>query len=62
MWSRWDGSEATPGSNGSILQNVGNRLCLDLPGGSLANGAKPIAWVCHGGTNQTWRYVSPTTP
>jgi hypothetical protein len=48
--------------NGSILQNVGSGLCMDVPGGSLANGAKPIAWICHGGTNQTWRYVSPTTP
>ena len=49
-------------SNGYVLQNLANRLCLDVPGGSLANGAKPIAWSCNGGINQTWRYVSPTTP
>ena len=48
--------------HGYILRNVPNRLCLDVPGGSIANGAKPIAWVCNGGINQTWRYVSPTTP
>lgn len=48
-------------SNGYVLQNVANRLCLDVPGRSLANGAKPIAWTCNGGSNQTWRYVSPTT-
>jgi hypothetical protein len=38
------------------------RLCLDVPGGSLANGVKPIVWTCNGGTNQTWRYVPPDTP
>jgi hypothetical protein len=48
--------------NGYILRNVANRLCLDVPGASRANGAKPVAWACNGGTNQTWRYVSPTTP
>jgi len=49
-------------SNGYVFRNVANRLCLDVPGASLANGAKPITWVCNGGINQTWRYVSPTTP
>jgi hypothetical protein len=44
--------------NGYALQNVANRLCLDVPGGSLANGAKLIAWACNGGINQTWRYQS----
>jgi hypothetical protein len=49
-------------ANGYILQNAANRLCLDVPGGSLANGTRPIAWVCNGGINQTWRYVSATAP
>ena len=49
-------------SNGSVIRNEANRLCLDVPGGSLANGAKPIAWACNGASNQTWRYVSPITP
>jgi hypothetical protein len=47
--------------NGAVLKNAANRLCLDVPGASTANGAKPIAWACNGGSNQTWRYVSPTT-
>jgi hypothetical protein len=48
--------------NRYILRNVANRLCLDVPGGSLADGAKPIVWTCNGGINQTWRYVQPNTP
>ena len=47
--------------NGTVLKNAANRLCLDVPGASAANGAKPIAWACNGGSNQTWRYVPPTT-
>jgi len=46
-------------SDGSVLRNVASRLCLDMPGASLANGAKPIVWRCNGGTNQTWRFPSP---
>lgn len=49
-------------SNGYALHNLANRLCLDVPGGSLANGAKPIVWSCNGGLNQTWRYISSTSP
>jgi hypothetical protein len=48
--------------NAYVVRNVANRLCLDVPGASAVNGAKPITWTCNGGTNQTWRYVSPTTP
>jgi len=47
--------------NGYILRNAANRLCLDVQGGSVANGAKLIAWVCNGGINQTWRNASPAT-
>ena len=50
------------GANTYVVRNVANRLCLDVPGASAANGAKPITWTCNGGSNQTWRYVSPTTP
>jgi hypothetical protein len=62
--SRCDGSPGQlwtleSAGNGYTLRNVANRLCLDVPGGSLANGVKPIAWTCHGGLNQIWRYVSP---
>jgi len=47
---------------GYVLQNVANHLCLDVPGGSLADGTQPIAWHCNGGTNQIWLYVSAPTP
>ena len=47
------------GTNGYVLRNLANHLCLDVPGGSTANGVEPIAWTCHGGTNQTWRYAPP---
>jgi hypothetical protein len=43
-------------ANGSVIQSAASRLCLDVPRGSTANGARPIAWVCNGGPNQTWRY------
>ncbi len=49
-------------ASGYVLQNAANRLCLDVPGGSLAGGADLIAWVCNGGINQTWRYVSRSEP
>jgi hypothetical protein len=48
--------------DGYVLQNAANRLCLDVPGASLANGAKLIAWVCNGGVNQTWRYDARSAP
>jgi hypothetical protein len=47
--------------SGYTLTNLANHLCLDVPGGSLADGAKPIAWTCNGGLNQAWRYLSPGT-
>jgi Ricin-type beta-trefoil lectin domain/Gametolysin peptidase M11 len=47
--------------SGYTLMNKANHLCLDVPGGSLADGAKPIAWTCNGGLNQAWRYLSPGT-
>lgn len=28
--------------------------CLDVTGGSTANGAQVIQWTCHGGANQRW--------
>jgi poly(3-hydroxybutyrate) depolymerase len=40
-------------SNGTI-SNVQNGLCLDVNGGSTANGAPVIVWSCHGGANQRW--------
>jgi Gametolysin peptidase M11/Ricin-type beta-trefoil lectin domain-like len=40
--------------------SAANPLCVDVPGASNANGTKPIAWTCNGGTNQTWRYTPQT--
>ncbi|MFI2431740.1 RICIN domain-containing protein [Streptomyces sp. NPDC018693] len=34
--------------------------CLDVKGGSVANGATVQQWTCHGGTNQQWRLVQRT--
>jgi Ricin-type beta-trefoil lectin domain/Gametolysin peptidase M11 len=48
--------------NRHILRNLASQLCLDVPGGSLTNGVKPIVWTCNGGINQTWRYVQSNTP
>jgi hypothetical protein len=66
LQSRCDGSPGQlwalkTAGNGYVIRNVANGLCLDVPGASSANGVKPIAWTCNGGSNQTWRYVSPTT-
>lgn len=45
--------------DGGAFRNSANGLCLDVPGASLANGAKLITWACNGGVNQTWRYEAP---
>jgi hypothetical protein len=63
--SRCDGSPGQlwalkTAGNGFVIRNVPNGLCLDVPGASIANGVKPIAWICNGGSNQTWRYMPPT--
>jgi hypothetical protein len=36
-----------------LLNRAANR-CLDVSGGSQANGAQLIIWDCNGGTNQQW--------
>lgn len=40
-----------------VLQNAASGLCLDIPGGSVSDGATLIAWTCHGAPNQVWRYT-----
>ena len=30
--------------------------CLDVAGGDRDTGARVIAWDCHGGSNQQWRW------
>jgi hypothetical protein len=41
--------------NAYVFRNLANSLCLDVAGGSAANGTKLIVWACNGGSNQTWR-------
>ncbi|HET9141027.1 ricin-type beta-trefoil lectin domain protein [Actinophytocola sp.] len=36
------------------LRNVAANRCLDVSGGSQANGAQVIIWDCNGGSNQRW--------
>ena len=48
--------------SGNTIRNSANELCLDVPGASLANGAKLIAWTCNGGINQTWRTQTAAVP
>jgi hypothetical protein len=38
-------------ASGYVLQNAANRHCLHVP-----------SWVCNGGINQTWRYMSRSEP
>jgi endo-1,4-beta-xylanase len=39
--------------NGTI-NNAQTGMCLDVNGGSTANGSAVIVWSCHGGANQRW--------
>ncbi|GGW72809.1 hypothetical protein GCM10010320_63120 [Streptomyces caelestis] len=34
--------------------------CLEIPGGSTADGATADQWTCHGGTHQLWRKTAAT--
>ncbi|GII81995.1 lectin [Sphaerisporangium rufum] len=38
--------------------NAGNGLCLDVEGGSTADGARVIQWPANGGTNQEWQIIT----
>lgn len=46
---------ATAFTSTAVNQNGGN--CLDLPGGSAADGVQLIQWACHGGGNQTFTFT-----
>ncbi|MEU7573262.1 ricin-type beta-trefoil lectin domain protein [Micromonospora sp. NPDC049240] len=48
-------SPTTPPPGGtSIVRNAASGRCLDVNGGSQANGAAAIIWDCHGQSNQSW--------
>lgn len=45
--------------NGTLRSE--NGMCLDIEGGSTANGARVLGFACHGGSNQQW-YPAVTAP
>jgi poly(hydroxyalkanoate) depolymerase family esterase len=49
-----------PSSGTTTLVGVASGRCLDVPGGSSANGTQPNIWDCHGGTNQQWAVSGQT--
>ncbi|MGW3131734.1 RICIN domain-containing protein [Streptomyces sp. NPDC001123] len=46
------------GALGYEAVTLRNGLCVDVEGGSAANGAKVIQWPAGEGTNQQWRLVA----
>ncbi|MFI5877135.1 RICIN domain-containing protein [Streptomyces sp. NPDC051445] len=46
---------ATAFTSTAVNRNGGN--CLDVPGGSTADGAQLIQWSCHGQANQTFTFT-----
>jgi lysophospholipase L1-like esterase len=51
---------AGPAPTTSALVGAASGRCLDVPGGSSANGTQPIIWDCHGGANQQWAISGQT--
>lgn len=45
------------GSNYQLV-NVNSGKCLEIPGGSTAEGATADQWTCDGGTHQLWTRTS----
>lgn len=55
IWDCNGGANQQWSFNGSgAISSVQSGLCLDVNGGSTANGAAVILWSCHGGANQMW--------
>ncbi|BCY11438.1 ricin-type beta-trefoil lectin domain protein [Actinoplanes sp. L3-i22] len=49
----------TPPVGGTVvLSNPQSTRCLDVSGGSTADGATVLTWDCHGGANQKWTRTS----
>ncbi|WP_405144966.1 RICIN domain-containing protein [Sphaerisporangium sp. NBC_01403] len=49
---------AAPTSGSFALVNAGSGLCLDVPGGSTADGTQLVQYGCNGGANQSWTVTS----
>ena len=69
MAARWYSAlQSVPGSLSSLstpptgaaalLSNPQSRRCLDVSGGSTADGAAVALWDCHGAANQRWTRTS----
>ena len=52
-----DGTTPPPPTAQQVVHTTSGR-CLDVPGSSTANGARPQLWDCHGQSNQRWTYTS----
>src|SRR5439155_9378572 len=56
--TQWDNLTITgttpPPSTAGPVRNVAANRCLDVSGGSMANGAQVIIWDCNANTNQRW--------
>lgn len=53
-----------PGGGQSNVMIVGSPSgrCVDVNGGTTANGTQTQLWDCNGGTNQRWTYTSGKQP
>jgi hypothetical protein len=49
-----------PARQAQRFVNRGLALCMDVNGGTIADGAAVIQWSCNGGANQTWSYDDTT--
>lgn len=47
-------SAAPAAAQSTSTIKIGNNLCLDVSGDSVADGAKVVVWGCNGGDNQNW--------
>jgi hypothetical protein len=56
-WTRFPGSVKTGGKVSFLIGRQSNK-CMDVQGGSTANGADAILYSCSGATNQQWYWES----
>jgi len=58
IWDEYTKSCVTGGTGELIKSQIRDNFCIDVSGGSHANGATLIAHDCHVGDNQRWTYNS----
>ncbi|MFG2051469.1 ricin-type beta-trefoil lectin domain protein [Micromonospora sp. NPDC048935] len=55
-------SSPPPGGQQNVLiAGTQSGRCIDVPGSSTTNGARPALWDCHGRTNQRWTHTTNRT-